>query len=222
MKKSIIVITLVLLMSLCLAGCGQSASAPNETVLLNGGVLVLSVNPEIAVEYDENGLVTGVTARNDDALAIISKCEDLIGKKTREAVTDLVAVIGEAGYFLEEVEGEQRKITLEIEAGSKLPYDEFLEDIFSDVYNFVNANDWHTPVDLKDAKGIIIFEFDDDDVDDDDKDDIDDIDDDGDDDFDDIDDNDDDLDDIDDDDYDDYDDDDDVYDDIDDDDGDDD
>ena len=92
MKKSIIAIMMALVMSLaCLTGCGQSAATNNGTELASGGVLVLSVNPEIAVEYDENGLVTGVSARNDDAMDIISNCKGLIGKETREAVTALVS-----------------------------------------------------------------------------------------------------------------------------------
>lgn len=39
--------------------------------LVSGGVLCLKVNPEIAISYDDQGLVTGVTARNDDAKAIL-------------------------------------------------------------------------------------------------------------------------------------------------------
>ena len=160
MKKSIIAIMMALVMSLaCLTGCGQSAAANNGTELASGGVLVLSVNPEIAVEYDENGLVTGVSARNDDAMDIISSCKGLIGKETREAVTDLVSAIGEAGYFVEEIEGERRQITIEIEAGSKLPHDAFLDEVVSDVRDCVNENKWNVPMDVENESDYGITDY---------------------------------------------------------------
>ena len=146
-KRSVITIALALVLSLTLlAGCGQSKTNEKSASLTPGGVLVLSVNPEIAVEYDKNGVVTGVTARNDDALAIINLCEGMTGQNTREVVTRLVTAIGEAGYFVEETEGGRRQITLEIEAGSKLPYDAFLEDVAADVRKCVSGNNWNTPL----------------------------------------------------------------------------
>lgn len=147
MKKLISMICCVLALTLCLTACGQRA-ASNEggQSLAKGGVLVLSVNPEIAVEYDENGTVTGVTARNDDALTIINSCTGLIGQPAREAVTDLVTAIGEAGYFVEEIEDERRQITLEIEPGSSLPNDAFLADVIADIRDAVNQHDWSTPL----------------------------------------------------------------------------
>ena len=160
MKKSIIAIMMALVMSLaCLTGCGQSAATNNGTELASGGVLVLSVNPEIAVEYDENGFVTGVSARNDDAMDIISSCKGLIGKETREAVTDLVSAIGEAGYFVEEIEGERRQITIEIEAGSKLPHDAFLDEVVSDVRDCVNENNWNVPMDVENESDYGITDY---------------------------------------------------------------
>lgn len=147
MKKMILIITCMLTLIMCLTACGQSAANANDGAsLANGGVLVLSVNPEIAVEYDKNGNVTGVTARNDDARAIINNCTDLIGQPARDVVTDLVTAIGEAGYFVEEVEGEVRQITLEVEPGSSLPNDTFLDDVIADIRNCVSSNDWTTPL----------------------------------------------------------------------------
>ena len=150
-KKSILGILMALMMGLaCLTGCSQTtAEVPQEVALSSGGVLVLRVNPEIAVEYDENGLVTGVSARNDDALAIISSCEGLIGQEARTAVTSLVTAIGEAGYFVEEVEGERRQITIEIEAGSQMPHETFLDEVVSDVRDCVSANRWAAPLNVE-------------------------------------------------------------------------
>ncbi|MBQ3105793.1 MAG: hypothetical protein IJC59_08055 [Lachnospiraceae bacterium] len=155
MKKiSVITAVLALILGLaCMIGCGGQAAAPVPdpasapapdpgSELAMGGVLLLSVNPEIAIEYDASGLVIGVTARNDDAIAIISGCEGLIGKQTRTVVSQLVTAIGEAGYFVEEVEGEGRQITIEIEDGSALPSQSFLNDVVVDVQTTVSSRDW--------------------------------------------------------------------------------
>ncbi len=159
-KKSIIATILALIMCFaCLTGCGQSVTTDNDAELASGGVLVLSVNPEIAVEYDENGLVTSVSARNDDALEIISRCKGLIGQKTRDVVTKLVTAIGEAGYLVEEIEGKRRQITIEIEAGSKLPHDAFLDEVVSDVRDCVNTNDWNVPMDVENESDYGISDY---------------------------------------------------------------
>ncbi len=146
MKKTLIAITLIIAFSLSLlTGCAQAeASAP--MTLADGGTLVLRVNPEIAVDYDKDGIVTAVSARNDDALAIIASCTGLIGQPARTAVTDLVTAIGDAGYFVEEIDGERRQIVLEIEPGSSLPTGTFLEDVVTDIRNYVSNHDWSTPL----------------------------------------------------------------------------
>ena len=141
-------LTLLLALS-CLTGCAQSEPSATGTKLAAGGVLVLRVNPEIAVNYDEQGLVTGVKARNDDGEQILTGYTDYTGKAAREVVTELVAAIGEAGYFVEEVEGQGRQIVIEIEAGSRLPSDTFLNEVVEDVRAYVSDHQWQAPVDLE-------------------------------------------------------------------------
>lgn len=167
-KRTMLTLGLVLMMSLaCLTGCGQNetqsaSSAPTgsaSTEVATGGVLVLKVNPEIAVEYDDAGNVKGITARNEDARAIIEQAGDLIGQPAREAVKQLVTLIGDAGYFVEEVEGEKRQITIEIEAGSKLPNDAFLDEVVADVKDCVNSHRWQTPLDVVNESDYGITEY---------------------------------------------------------------
>lgn len=149
--KSILAIAMALILSLaCFAGCGQSAVSTESGVnLANGGVLCLKVNPEIAINYDESGLVTGVTARNDDALKILANYSGFQGKATRTVVSELVTAIGNAGYFVEEIEGQRRQITLEIEPGSSLPNDTFLDDVIADVKSAVDNHNWQTPLSIE-------------------------------------------------------------------------
>lgn len=93
----------------------------------DSGTLILKVNPEIAINYDENGKVISIHGVNDDGNDIIANYPDFIGKDSGQVLRDLIVMIGEAGYFVEEVEGQSRQIVLELEAGSALPNNEFLE-----------------------------------------------------------------------------------------------
>ncbi len=185
-RRSTFTVALALVLSLCmLVGCSKTpAKTDGSEKVAGGGVLVLSVNPKIAVQYDENGNVTAVDARNEDAKAIIESCGELVGKETREAVGKLVEAIGSAGYFVEEIEGENRKITIELEEGSKLPSEAFIKDIVSDIRDYIKSNEWNTLLDVKDGSdyGLTddddINETDDDDIDETDDDDVDETDDD--------------------------------------------
>lgn len=131
-----------------LAGCGNNATTDSNAQLA-GGVLCLKVNPEIAITYDADGNVTKVDARNDDAKKIITDYTGYEGKACKTVVSELVTAIGTAGYFVEEIEGESRQITIEIETGSRLPNNTFLDDVANEVRTCVNNNSWVSPVDVK-------------------------------------------------------------------------
>ncbi len=151
MKKMISILAVLLALTLCLTACGQSAAptfAEGNAALSNGGVLCLKVNPEIAVNYDNDGNVTGVIARNDDALKILAGYT-FQGKDAKTVVSELVTAIGEAGYFVEEMEGQRRKITLEIEPGSALPGDKFLDDVIAEIKAVVEQHQWTTPLNVE-------------------------------------------------------------------------
>ena len=157
MKKNhlALIIALTLVCGLLFTtGCVQPPAAADALggtadALPAGGVLRLSVNPEIAVHYDADGLVTGVEARNDDGAAILAGYAGFEGKAARQVVAELVTAIGEAGYFVEEIEGERRQIVIEIEPGSALPSSTFLADVAADVQACVSANHWQSPVDVR-------------------------------------------------------------------------
>lgn len=131
------------------AGLAGSAAEVAES----GGTLVLKVNPEIAVEYDENGRVTDVYGRNEDGKKIVENYQDYIGKECHEAVEELVGMINEAGYFVEEIKGESRKITIEIETGSILPEEDFLDEIVTGVQTYVKDMQIGSPVVTEEQSG---------------------------------------------------------------------
>ena len=163
-KRFVLAAALALSLSL-ITGCGAKRSAneavkeavkevpavievageTGESAAEAAGSLLLSVNPEIAVFYDRDGLVTEVEGRNRDGRDILEHYTGYEGKETRQVVRELVNAIGEAGYFVEDIDGEKRQITIEIETGSRIPHDDFLDEVVDDVQECVNSRSWHSP-----------------------------------------------------------------------------
>lgn len=134
---------------LALAGCGAQINEQLEQELggssvteqqSSGGVLIIRINPEIAITYDAQGMVTAVEGRNDDGRALVSDDSAFVGLTCRDAVSQLVAQIKDAGYLVEEVEGEGNNIVIEVEHGSVLPSDNFLNGIVTDTETYLGQH----------------------------------------------------------------------------------
>ena len=110
-----------------LTGCG--APAQEGTALKETVTLTLSVNPEIQIEYNREGKVTDLTGRNDDGKTIVAAYPDYIGKNCEVVLQDLIVEINEAGFFVDDIDGNKKNIVLQLEPGSVLPSDDFLEDM---------------------------------------------------------------------------------------------
>ncbi len=113
------------------------SAAPTETV---AGALLLSVNPEIEIEYDGRGLVVELEGMNDEGKEIVLAYTDYAGKSCSEVVGELVEKIYAAGYFEQQVEGNPRNIVVKIEEGSSYPGDEFLNEVAESVRTVVNEH----------------------------------------------------------------------------------
>lgn len=166
MKRRRFIVTLAAVLALAfgafgLAGCGaqqeqlleqlKAEQAQTEAPVAEegGGVILLKVNPEIAIYYDEFGVVTAVEGRNDDGRALVSDDAEYLGKECRAVVSALVGKIKDAGYIVEEVEGEGNRIVLEVEDGSQLPSDNFLNGIVSDVHGYLGGHNLTAAVDVE-------------------------------------------------------------------------
>ena len=154
MKKLTTLILVLALSAALLIGCAaptqiapqamqHTASLEIQPQLqLTGGVLCLKINPEIAVHYDENGKVTKSEGRNPEGIRLVENFSGYVGKETSQVLEELVQVIGQAGYFVEEAEGKARKIVLELDPGSQVPHDQFLEDMAQHVKLCVESKNW--------------------------------------------------------------------------------
>jgi hypothetical protein len=138
-KANVLIVLLVLILSTgCLAGCsGQYTAGESKTVLTDTGTIILRVNPEISIQYNKEGLVTKLEGLNDDGHDIVDSYDDYIGKDARKVVRELVEDINEAGYFVSEIDGSTRSITIQIEPGSVLPQSDYMEVLAGDVQDAV-------------------------------------------------------------------------------------
>ena len=108
-----------------LTGCGAQPQESSVTA----GVLTLRVNPEIAIHYNQSGKVVALEGDNQDGREIVETYPDYIGKDCEVVVQELVEEIHAAGYFVEEVEGQPRRVVLELDDDSQEPREGFLEDM---------------------------------------------------------------------------------------------
>ena len=134
-----------------LTGCG--APAQEGTALKETGILTLSVNPEIQIEYNGEGKVTALTGRNDDGKGIVEAYPDYIGKDCEDVLKDLIVEINEAGYFVDDIDGNKKNIVLQLEPGSVLPSDDFLADMSASTQEAVRG--------LELSSGIVTIDDDD-------------------------------------------------------------
>ena len=143
--------SLAVVSTVIMTGCGTSA--PSQTALAETGILTLSVNPELEIKYDSNGRVIDLTGRNDDGKTIIDSYPDYIGKECDDVLRDLIIEINEAGFFVEDIDGNEKNIILQIEPGSVLPTKDFLNEMVESTQDAVK--------DLDLASGIVTIEDDD-------------------------------------------------------------
>ncbi len=138
-KYTLTASALFLSASLLLTGCNSSSKTPQtgEIISLGSdtGKIVLSVNPEITVSYDKDGQVTALDGVNDDGEKIVSAYGEADGKSCETVTADLVREIYEAGYFDDDVDGNDKNIVVQLVRGSAVPRESFLSDIKASVMN---------------------------------------------------------------------------------------
>ena len=118
---------------------GQTASLQEENSGSVGTVL-LSVNPEIEMDYDDDGNVVALNALNDDGRAVLAGYTGYEGKPCTTVVGELVDQIHAGGYFDATVGGHGKNIVLKLERGSAYPNDQFLNQLAEAVRRVVETD----------------------------------------------------------------------------------
>ena len=124
-----------------LTACGNSAgtaalpeTSGTSTPLLEEsggtvGTVLLSVNPEIEMDYDDLGNVVALTGRNQEAQTLLASYTGYEGRPCTQVVGELVDEINALGYFDATVGGHEKNIILKLERGSVYPNDQFLNEL---------------------------------------------------------------------------------------------
>ncbi|NLJ70630.1 MAG: hypothetical protein GX328_04110 [Clostridiaceae bacterium] len=122
-----------LLLVLLLTSCGSQTKSNTKLEEIDTdserGVIVLSINPKIEIEYDKNGKVTDVRGTNKDGTNLVKGYDNYIGKDSTVVLQELVDKINTAGYFVHEVGSQAKTLTLELKEGSYLPNEDFIVNI---------------------------------------------------------------------------------------------
>lgn len=158
-----------------LAGCSAHPAEQSSTESKAVGTVLLSVNPEIEVEYDKSGLVLEIEGLNKDGKTVVKDMKDYQGKDCRTVVNELVREIYDDGYFEKTVDGHTKNIVLKLEEGSVYVSDEFLQDVADGVRETVQEcgidgnDDWDDRDDWDDENEFNLPDDDLDDLEDDDR-----------------------------------------------------
>ena len=137
MMASALVFTMIASMTAC--GEKPASTASGEKNSDAAGTILLSVNPEIEVEYDNHGIVLEVEGSNDDGKSVVSEYKNFQGRKVAEVVEELVEEIYEDGYFENQIDGHAKNIVIKLEDGSVCPNDDFLNEVAEGVRSAVNG-----------------------------------------------------------------------------------
>ena len=145
-------LTLVTALTLtALTACGNGGAATTASGTASGsalqsedggsvGTVLLSVNPEIEMDYDEVGNVVALTGLNEDGKAVLASYTGYEGKACTAVVSELVDEINAGGYFDATIDGHEKNIVLKMERGSAYPSDQFLNDLAEAVRLVVEAD----------------------------------------------------------------------------------
>ena len=121
-----------------LTACGNTAAstvsagsaAPQAAAAgTPAGTVLLSVNPEIEMEYDDAGQVLALNALNGDGSAVLEGYTGYEGKPCTGVVSELVSRINQDGYFEKTIAGQEKNIVLRLEHGSSIPDEEFMNNL---------------------------------------------------------------------------------------------
>ena len=144
-------LTLVTALTLTtLTACGNGGAAASSgtasgSALQSGdggsvGTVLLSVNPEIEMDYDKVGNVVALTGLNEDGKAVLASYTGYEGKPCTTVVGELVDEINAGGYFDATIDGHEKNIVLKLERGSAYPNDQFLNELAEAVRLVVEAD----------------------------------------------------------------------------------
>ena len=95
-------------------GAGSTNPVVQEAANGSVGTVLLSVNPEIEIDYDELGNVVALNALNDDGRAVLEAYTGYEGRACTAVIGELVSEINAGGYFDATIDGHEKNIVLKL------------------------------------------------------------------------------------------------------------
>lgn len=145
------------------AGCSDETVPEKETtdtkqdfqVSTPYGLLVLSTQASLNINYNQAGMVTEVSGRNDFGIAVAENYKNYAGKSCDTVIKELIAACSKEGYLRDAT-----SIMLKLAFGSQLPSETFLDDLTKTAAAAAAENGSSAPVvaiglDGLDAEGYI-------------------------------------------------------------------
>ncbi len=127
-RKIMTTLATLLALTLLLTACGQVTPTPAADNGAVGSVL-LSLNPEIEIEYDRNGIVVELEGLNQDGKDILLGYVSFEGKPVKQVMAELVEDIYASGAYQLELDGNAKNIVVKLLEGSEYPSEDFLEEV---------------------------------------------------------------------------------------------
>ena len=106
----------------------QDASVVTDKTVKTG-TLLISVNPEIKMDYNYKGRVLKLSGMNESGRAVVRDMKNYQYDPCDEVMEDLIREIYEDGYFDTQKNQPAKNLLIKLEAGSKTPDSQFLEDV---------------------------------------------------------------------------------------------
>ena len=93
------------------------------------GTLLISVNPEIKMDYNYKGRVLKLKGMNESGRAVVRNMKNYEYDPCEEVIEDLIREIYADGYFDTQKNHPAKNLLIKLEAGSKTPDSHFLDDV---------------------------------------------------------------------------------------------
>lgn len=130
-KLLALLLSAVMLLGL-FAGCSDETVPEKETtdtkqdfqISTPYGLLVLSTQASLNINYDQAGMVIEVSGRDDFGIAVAKDYQNYAGKSCDTVVKELITACSEEGYLRD-----ASSIMLKLAFGSQLPSETFLDDL---------------------------------------------------------------------------------------------
>ena len=119
---------------------GAALTPAPESPAASVGTVLLSVNPEIEMDYDASGSVVALTGVNADGQSVLAAYSGYEGRPCAEVMGELVGQINAGGYFDATIDGHEKNIVLKLEQGSAYPTEQFMEELAQAVRTAVSAD----------------------------------------------------------------------------------